>query len=110
MAGSLQLGAHEQHHLQGAIAGSMDMGVNQSAALYRKRLVSEKGAFARLEPSIASALDPVVKATGDLWGDLMTKLLGTIETPDGTLLLDHNVPPIPGQPFTPPEIEARRCR
>ena len=49
-----------------------------------------------LEPSIASALDPVVKATGDLWGDLMTKLLGTIETPDGTLLLDHDVPPIPG--------------
>ena len=105
LAGSLQLGAHEQHHLQGAIAGSMDMGVNQSAALYRKRLVSEKGAFARLEPSIASALDPVVKATGDLWGDLMTKLLGTIETPDGTLLLDHNVPPIPGQPFTPPEMK-----
>ncbi len=105
LAGSLQLGAHEQHHLQGAIAGSMDMGVNQSAALYRKRLVSEKGAFARLEPSIASALDPVVKATGDLWGDLMTKLLGTIETPDGTLLLDHNVPPIPDQPFTPPEMK-----
>ena len=105
LAGSLQLGAHEQHHLQGAIAGSMDMGINQSAALYRKRLVSESGAIARLEPSIASALDPVVRATGDLWGDLMTKLLGTIETPDGTLLLDHDVPPIPGQPFTPPEIE-----
>ena len=105
LAGSLQLGAHEQHHLQGAIAGSMDMGVNQSAALYRLRLVSEGGAVARLEPSITSALDPVVRATGDLWGDLMTKLLGTIETPDGTLLLDHDVPPIPGgQPFTPPEL------
>ena len=61
--------------------------------------------FARLEPSIASALDPVVRATGDLWGDLMTKLLGTIETPDGTLLLDHDVPPIPGQPFIPSDIE-----
>lgn len=105
LAGSLQLGAHEQHHLQGAIAGSIDMGINQSAALYKKRLVSESGSAARLEQSIASALDPVVKATGDLWGDLMTKLLGTIETPDGTLLLDRDVPPIPGQPFTPPEIE-----
>ena len=83
----------------------MDMGINQGAALYRQRLVSEGGEVARLEPSIASALDPVVRATGDLWGDLMTKLLGTIETPDGTLLLDHDVPPIPGQPFTPPEIE-----
>ncbi len=105
LAGSLQLGAHEQHHLQGAIAGSMDMGINQGAALYRKRLVAEGGEVARLEPSIASALDPVVRATGDLWGDLMTKLLGTIETPDGTLLLDHDVPPIPGQPFTPADIE-----
>jgi len=105
LAGSLQLGAHEQHHLQGAIAGSMDMGINQGAALYRKRLVSENGAFARLEPSITSALDPLVKATGELWGDLMTKLLGTIETPDGTLLLDHDVPPIPNQPFTPPEMD-----
>ena len=105
LAGSLQLGAHEQHHLQGAIAGSMDMGINQSAALYRKRLVSEGGAAARLEQSIASALDPVVRATGDLWGDLMTKVLGTIEMPDGTLLLDHDVPPIAGQPFTPPEME-----
>ncbi len=104
LAGSLQLGAHEQHHLQGAIAGSMDMGVNQGAALYKKRLVSEGGAFARIEPAIASALDPVVKATGDLWGDLMTKLLGTIETPDGTLRLDQDVPPITDQPFTPPEM------
>ena len=43
LAGSLQLGAHEQHHLQGAIAGSMDMGINQGAALYRKRLVAEGG-------------------------------------------------------------------
>ncbi len=104
LAGSLQLGAHEQHHLQGAIAGSMDMGINQAAALYRRRLVSDGGSVARLEPSIASALDPLVRATGDLWGDLMTELLGTIVTPDGTLRLDCDVPPIPGQPFRPPEL------
>ena len=61
LAGSLQLGAHEQHHLQGAIAGSMDMGINQGAALYRERLVSESGTFARLAPSITSALDPLVR-------------------------------------------------
>jgi hypothetical protein len=104
LAGSLQLGAHEQHHLQGAIAGSMDMGINQGAALYRERLVSDSGTFARLAPSISSALDPLADATGDLWGDLMTKLLGTIVTPDGTLLLDHDVPAIAGQPFTPPDV------
>jgi hypothetical protein len=105
LAGSLQLGAHEQHHLQGAIAGSMDMGINQGAALYRQRLVSENGTFARLAPSISSALDPLVAATGVCWDDLMTKLLGTIETPDGRLLLDEDVPGIPGQPFTPPDVE-----
>ena len=110
LAGSLQLGAHEQHHLQGAIAGSMDMGMNQAAALYRERLVSESPTFARLAPSITSALDPLVHATGDLWGDLMTKLLGTIETPDGTLLLDHDVPPISGQPFMPPDVSPPKVK
>jgi hypothetical protein len=104
LAGSLQLGAHEQHHLQGAIAGSMDMGVNQSVDLFKKRLVKDGRAIAGLEESIASALDPLVRATGDLWGDLMTELLGTIETPDGTLRLDRDVPSIPGKPFVPPEL------
>ncbi len=108
LAGSLQLGAHEQHHLQGAIAGSMDMGVNQGAALYRKRLVSESGTFARLAPSITSALDPLVRATGDCWGDLMTKLLGTIETPDGTLLLESRRASHCGPAVHPARCEAGR--
>jgi len=41
LAGSLHLGTHEQHHLQAAIAGSMDMGINQSIANLKQRLAKE---------------------------------------------------------------------
>ena len=45
---------------------------------------------------------PSGTAISDLWGDLMTEMLGTIVTPDGTLRLDRDVPPLPGLPFVPP--------
>jgi hypothetical protein len=47
----------------------------------------------------------VARGIGDLWGSLMTDLLGTIETPDGFLRLDHDVPPLPGEPFVPPDVD-----
>ena len=36
----------------------------------------------------------------------MTELLGTIQTPDGTLRLDDDVPPFPGQDFVPADLES----
>jgi hypothetical protein len=105
LAGSLQLGAHEQHHLQGPIAGSMDMGMNQSLDRLKRHLATDGPVPAAVEQSVDAVLHPLGDAIGDLWGDLMTELLGTIETPDGTLRLNRDVPPLPGQPFLPPDVE-----
>jgi hypothetical protein len=105
LSGSLQLGAHEQNHLQGAIAGSMDMGMNQSVDFLKRRLAKEDGLLAELDESAAVVLHPLSSVIGDLWGDLMTELLGTIQTPDGVLRLNRDVPPVPGQSFVPPELD-----
>jgi ER-bound oxygenase mpaB/B'/Rubber oxygenase, catalytic domain len=106
LAGSLELGAHEQHHLQGPIAGSMDMGVNQSVELLKQHLAKDDPRWAGIEQSLDAVLHPLGVAIGDLWGDLMTGMLGTIVTPDGTLRLDHDVPGLPGQPFVPPDLDS----
>ncbi len=104
LAGSIHLGAHEQHHLQGAIAASMDMGVNQSIDLLKARVTKDEPALAEIEASIDSLLHPVGLAIGDAWGDLMTELLGTITTPDGELRLNNDVPPLPGHAFIPSDL------
>ena len=104
LAGSINLGAHEQHHLQGAIASSMDMGVNQSIDLLKARITRDEPALVEIEESIDSLLHPVSLAIGDAWGDLMTELLGTIETPDGVLRLNSDVPPLLGQAFVPSDL------
>jgi len=105
LAGSLQLGAHEQHHLQEPIAGSMDMGLNQAGELLRQRLAEEEPGASTIAESIDKVLHPLEHVVSDLWGDLMTELLGTIETPDGTFRLDRDLPALPGQSFVPPDLE-----
>ena len=100
-AGSLQLGAHEQNHLQGPIAGSMDMGLNQSLALLKNRVFDDVPGLDAVE----DALRPLGRAISDLWGDLMTELLGTIETPDGVLQLNEDIPLLPGHAFVPSDLQ-----
>ncbi len=105
LAGSLQLGAHEQHHLQGPIAGSMDMGMNQSVERLMRRVVKDEPVPPAIMESVAALLHPLVHSISGVWGSLMTELLGTIQMPDGTLRLDHDVPPIPGKAFVPSDLE-----
>ena len=105
LAGSLQLGAHEQNHLQGPIAGSMDMGLNQSLGLLKNRVFEDVPGLGALEESIDGALRPLGRAISDLWGDLMTELLGTIETPDGVMQLNHDIPLLPGHAFVPSDLD-----
>jgi ER-bound oxygenase mpaB/B'/Rubber oxygenase, catalytic domain len=104
LTGSLELGAHEQHHLQGPIAGSMDMGLNDTVALLKRRLTKDAPGPPAMAEAVDALLHPLGHAISDLWGDLMTELLGTIETPDGTLRLNRDVPPLPGQPFVAPDL------
>ncbi len=105
LAGSLELGAHEQHHLQGPIAGSMDMGLNKSCELLKQRLTEEEPGPPAVRAAVDAVLDPLGQAVSEAWGDIMTELLGTIQTTDGTLRLDHDVPPLPDQAFTPPDLD-----
>jgi hypothetical protein len=58
LGGSLDLGVHEQHHLQGAIAGSMDMGMDQSVDFLSQRLAKEGHAGAELDESATDVLPP----------------------------------------------------
>ena len=41
----------------------------------------------------------------DLWGRLMTELLGTIVTPDGVMQLNDDIPLLPGHAFVPSDLE-----
>ena len=105
LGGSLQLGAHEQNHLQKPIDDSMEMGLDRSLSLLKERMATELRIPGSAERLVDEALDPLARVATDTWGDLMTEMLGTIETPDGVLRLDHDVPPLPGEPFVPPELD-----
>lgn len=104
LTGSLHLGVHEQNHLQPAIAGSMIMGFDRSLELLRDRLARLLHCPEEVTKAVDDALHPLADATACKWGDLMTDLLGTIETPDGVLRLNHDVPALPRQPFIPDDL------
>ena len=106
LAGSLELGTHEQNHLQGAIASSIDMGMNDSATRLEHRLRRGGKLSAEIGRIADDLLAPVVGGIGTVWDDVMTELLGVLRTPDGTLRLGHDVPPVPGQPFVPGDLAA----
>jgi hypothetical protein len=104
LAGSIQLGVHEQNHLQPVIESSMDMGVNQAASRLRRRLAKD-ATLNDVEGALDEILRPATRGIGDAWDDIMTATLGTLQSPEGTMHLEHDVPPVPGQPFEPPELD-----
>ncbi len=105
LAGSLELGDHEQHHLQAAITASMEFGVEEVLDRLATRLAHHEPLLAAPGRGVLGALRPVGERTQALWCTLMTELLGTIVTPEGTLRFDEDVPPIPGVAFTPPDLD-----
>jgi hypothetical protein len=104
LAGSLHLGVHEQHHLQPVIVSSMEMGVNASARRLGERIARAAALTAPARRDLDDALRPVTKAMAESWDDLMTQTLGTLQSPEGTLRLDRDVPQIPGRPFLSAEL------
>ncbi|NNN00791.1 MAG: hypothetical protein HKL86_03040 [Acidimicrobiaceae bacterium] len=104
LAGSLQLGVHEQNHLQPVIASSMDMGINQAAARLSQSIAMHSHVLSSVEQGVDLALHPATRTIADLWDGIMTATLATITSPEGTMRLDHDVPAILGQPFDPPEL------
>jgi hypothetical protein len=102
--GNLHLATHEQHHLQDKIEASIDMGVDQATASLTQRLAREPGVVGDVERPAAEILGPIARRVNDLWGDVSTELLGILRSPDGTLRLAHDIPPLPGIPFIPPDL------
>ncbi len=105
LAGSLQLGTHEQNHLQPVIVSSMDMGVNTAATRLKEKLEKELGALARVQQDFDKLLQPALHWIGDTWGDIMTFTLGTLQSPEGTMHLDHDVPLPKDRPYVTPDLE-----
>ncbi|OYV60446.1 MAG: hypothetical protein B7Z69_04065 [Actinobacteria bacterium 21-73-9] len=104
LAGSLRLGGHEQNHLQPAIAGAMDMGVDEATARLRARLGRDDPTVADAGADLDRALEPVARALGDAWGTIMTDAYGVWQSPEGTWRLDRDVPAPPTGPFVPVDV------
>jgi hypothetical protein len=106
LAGSLQLGAHEQNRLQPAVANSMDMGVNRATGQLAQHLAAASGWLGPLVRDLERAVEPVGASLARLWDDVMTEFVAVADSPDGPLRLGHDIPPLPGQPFSPPDLDA----
>ncbi len=104
LAGSLQLAIHEQNHLQPVIVSSMDMGVNQAAARLKQKVIRGAAQIERIEEDVDKALSPAARWIADTWDDLMTMTLGTLQSPEGTMRLDHDVPLPADQHFVPQDL------
>ncbi len=104
LAGSLRLGGHEQNHLQPAIAGAMDMGVDEATARLRQRLGRDDPRVAEADGTLDRALEPLARALGDAWGTIMTDAYGIWQSPQGTWRLDQDVPMPPTGVFVPADV------
>jgi len=104
LAGSLELAIHEQNHLQPVIVSSMDMGVNQAAARLKQKVMKGAEQLEKAEEDLDRAFAPATRWIGDTWDDIMTMTLGTLQSPEGTMRLDHDVPVPPGESFVPRDL------
>ncbi|MGD1013736.1 MAG: hypothetical protein ABR963_05025 [Acidimicrobiales bacterium] len=104
LAGSLQLAIHEQNHLQPVIVSSMDMGVNLAAARLKEKVMKGAADLEKIESELDKALSPAARWIGDTWDDIMTATLGTLQSPEGTMRLDHDVPTPSGLTFVPEDL------
>jgi hypothetical protein len=102
-----QVGAHEQIRLQDYILKAMraPLGDAVVALIHRKF----RGATASLDPLGLSAmldtrLRPLRTALDQVWLQVSTEYLMTLELPNGTLHLGRDLPNASGQPIFPPNL------
>ena len=102
-----QVGAHEQIRLQDYIHKAMRAPLGDAVvALIHRQL---RGAAASLDPlGLSTILDvrlrPLRAALDQVWLQVSTEYLMTLELPNGTLHLGRDLPNAPGQPIFPPNL------
>lgn len=105
LAGSLQMGAHEQWRLQGAITGALGGGVDLLAMPFIEHCVPI-GRIRALRPlarRLMSHLDPVLHRA---WDRLTAHTVMTVEVPGESLSLGRDVPPPKGTArLVPPDLD-----
>jgi hypothetical protein len=107
LVGSLQIGVHEQHRLQDAIADGVDLGVDDLVEGLARRMIVGAGLLRPFVWGIERTVRPVAVESARLWDTAMTELVATADTPDGRLRLCRDIPALPpGTPFAPADVSA----
>lgn len=102
-----QVGAHEQVRLQPHIHNAMTASLaDRVSALLRVRVVDGplSPAGVSLSSLLESRLQPYRLALEDIWLQIATSYLMTLELPTGTMRLGRDLPSLPGEPIFPPEL------
>lgn len=102
-----QVGAHEQIRLQDYIHKAMRAPLGDAVVALIHRKLS--GAAAPLDPLglrtiLNTRLRPLRVALDQVWFQVSTEYLMTLELPNGTLHLGRDLPNAPGQPIFPPNL------
>jgi hypothetical protein len=104
-----QVGAHEQIRLQPHIHNAMTASLaDRLAALLRGRAgyIERSSPPLSLSALVEARLRPYRMALEQVWLQVATSYLMTLELPNGTLHLGRDLPSLPGQPIFPAELNA----
>jgi hypothetical protein len=102
-----QVGAHEQIRLQPYIHDAMTASLaDRVVALLRSRVAGGERSSSTLSLSavIEARLRPYRLALEQIWLQVATSYLMTLELPSGTLRLGRDLPSLPGQPIYPVDL------
>jgi hypothetical protein len=102
-----RVGAHEQIRLQPYIMKAMSAPLGEAVAVLlhrRARIVPGELVRARLDALLEDMLGPYRTALDQVWLQVSTRYMMTLELPNGTLHLGRDLPNAPGQPMFPPHL------
>lgn len=101
LLGNLQAVLHEQIRLQGAIAESLDAPVHEVLTRRLQRSLLHRVPIAALRRRIQRQVEEIKRELSELWEQVATEHLMSLDTADERFALGCDVPPLPGQPLFP---------
>lgn len=103
-----QVGAHEQIRLQSYIQKAMTAPLSEAVAVLlrrKSRMLSRSAADrGRLDALLVALFRPYRAQLDQVWLQVSTRYLMTLELPNGTLHLGRDLPNLPGQPIFPAHL------